>query len=234
MSSDIRVSVLEDSLELQRLISDALTAAGHDVRAYTRAQEFERDIDNFQPDICIIDLGLPDRDGLGLLQMSSTRGETAVLVISGRSSLSDKIAGFELGADDYLAKPFEIAELVVRVRALSRRKKAANAPTQSTHKIGSVTVDFSRFVLTTDTGEEARLSASEVAILSVFVNNPNRLITRAMLREELQDRSDDHSFDRSIDVRVSRLRAKLNDSPKDPKVIKTVYGAGYILISETP
>ena len=233
MTTGIRVSVLEDSLELQRLISDALTAAGYSVRAYARAQEFERDVDNFRPDICVIDLGLPDRDGLGLLRALSGRGQTAVLVISGRASLSDKIAGFELGADDYLAKPFDLPELVMRIRALSRRNKAAAATLQTSHRIGSVTVDFSRFTLIDDAGKEARLSASEVAILSVFVNNPNRLITRAKLREELQDRSDEQAFDRAIDVRVSRLRAKLNDSPKDPKVIKTVYGAGYILISET-
>ena len=234
MTAEIRVSVLEDSLELQRLISDALTEAGHSVRAYSRAQDFERDFARFDPDICIIDLGLPDRDGLGLLQKISTKGETAVLVISGRSSLSDKIAGFELGADDYLAKPFEVPELVMRVRALSRRRKTTATPAQSVHRIGTVTVDFSQFVLIDDSGNETRLSASEVAILSVFVNNPNRLITRKMLRDELQDRSDDHSFDRAIDVRVSRLRAKLNDSPKNPKIIKTVYGAGYILIAGTP
>jgi len=180
----------------------------------------------------VLDLGLPDRDGLELLQKISTGGTSAVLVISGRASLTDKIAGFELGADDYLAKPFEIPELVVRVRALSRRRAKPAKQEKTTYKVGKVTVDLSRFVLTAEDGNEERLSASEVAILDVFVSNPNRLITRDKLRTELQDHSDPHSFDRAIDVRVSRLRAKLKDSPKDPKVIKTVYGAGYILISE--
>lgn len=231
--SSIRISILEDTLELQRLIGDALTGVGYEVRTYGRAQDFERDLDGFQPKVCIIDLGLPDQDGLGLLQKVSMGRDTAILVISGRSSLTDKIAGFELGADDYLAKPFEMPELVARVRALLRRSKPAATPQIKTlHRVADMTVDLSRFTLTDAEGREERLSASEVAILTVFLNNPNRLITRDKLREELQDRSDEHSFDRAIDVRVSRLRSKLRDTPKDPKIIKTVYGAGYILISD--
>ena len=232
MTHRTHVSILEDSLELQHLLVDVLRGVGYNVRAFGRAQDFERDLDQFQPRICIIDLGLPDKDGLGLIQKISTERETAILVISGRSSLTDKIAGFELGADDYLAKPFEMPELVVRVKALLRRSEPPSGPSQNTHSVGDVTVDLARFTLTDSTGRNVRLSTSEVAILTVFLNNPNRLITRDKLREELQDRSDQQSFDRAIDVRVSRLRSKLKDSPKDPKIIKTVYGAGYILISE--
>lgn len=227
-----RISVLEDTLELQRLIADALSAVGYDVRAYGRAQDFEQDLEAFAPQVCIVDLGLPDQDGLGLLQKISIRHGAAILVISGRASLTDKIAGFELGADDYLAKPFEIPELVARVRALLRRSKTVGDKVQSTYTVANLTVDLSRFTLTDADGNVERLSASEVAILTVFLHNPNRLITRNKLREELQDRSDDQSFDRAIDVRVSRLRSKLRDTPKDPKIIKTVYGAGYILISD--
>lgn len=233
MTAPIRISILEDTLELQRLIVDALSGVGYEVRAYGRAQDFERDLDDFQPKVCIIDLGLPDQDGLGLLQKLSVGRDTAILVISGRSSLTDKIAGFELGADDYLAKPFEMPELVARVRALLRRTKPVSVEVQLIHHVADMTVDLSRFTLTDADGREERLSASEVAILTVFLNNPNRLITRDKLREELQDRSDEQSFDRAIDVRVSRLRSKLRDTPKEPKIIKTVYGAGYILISDT-
>lgn len=232
MTDPIRVSILEDSLDLQRLLADVLTGVGYQVRAYGRAQEFEQDFDQFQPKVSIIDLGLPDKDGLGLLQKMSVERETAILVISGRSSLNDKIAGLELGADDYLAKPFEMPELLARIKALLRRSGPAPMKRQSTHIIGDVTIDLSRFTLTDKTGNEERLSASEVAILTVFLDNPNRLVTRDKLREELQDRSDQFSFDRAIDVRVSRLRSKLKDSPKTPKIIKTVYGAGYILISK--
>ncbi|SMX30896.1 response regulator transcription factor [Octadecabacter ascidiaceicola] len=232
MTDPIRVSVLEDSIELQRLLVDVLSGVGYDVRAYGRARDFEEDFDKFQPKVCVIDLGLPDKDGLGLLNKISLERDTAVLVVSGRSSLTDKIAGLELGADDYLAKPFEMPELVARIKALLRRSNTPAPKRQSIHTVGNVTVDLSRFTLADSTGKEERLSASEVAILTVFLDNPNRLVTRDKLREELQDRSDQQSFDRAIDVRVSRLRSKLKDSPKTPKIIKTVYGAGYILISE--
>ncbi len=232
MTKAARIAVLEDTLELQTLIANALRDAGYDVRAYGRAQDFERDIEGFDPTVCVLDLGLPDRDGLGVLRKTSARHGAAILVISGRAGLNDKIAGFELGADDYLAKPFEMPELVARVGALTRRSKPLPEQVKSVHTIGDLTVDLSRFTLSDKTGQVERLSASEVAILTIFLSNPNRLITREKLREDLQDNADRHSFDRAIDVRVSRLRSKLRDSPKNPKIIKTVYGAGYILISE--
>lgn len=234
MSGSQRVSVLEDSLDLQKLLANALTDAGYTVRAYGRAQDFERELGDWNPELCIIDLGLPDKDGLGILGQISVRCSAAILIVSGRSSLSDKIAGLELGADDYLAKPFEMSELIARARALLRR----TAPAVSEGDAGGVfrfsewTADLTRFVLSHSDGTEDRLSASEAALLRIFLQRPNRLITRDLLRDELGERGDELSFDRAIDVRVSRLRAKLRDPSKDPKIIKTIYGAGYILISD--
>jgi len=234
MTSDYRISILEDSLELQDLLSQSLTSAGYQVRTYGRANDFESELDSWKPDVSIIDLGLPDRDGLGILQSLSTSHSTAILVISGRSNITDKIVGLELGADDYLAKPFETSELIARVRALLRRFKTTAKPeTKSVYHLAGLTIDTSKFLITDPDGKQERLSASEVEMLNVFLKNPNRLVTRDKLRDELGDKSDDLSFDRAIDVRVSRLRSKLKDAPKNPKIIKTVYGAGYILISDT-
>jgi DNA-binding response OmpR family regulator len=233
MTSDYRISILEDSLELQDLLSQSLTSAGYQVRTYGRANDFESELDSWKPDVSIIDLGLPDRDGLGILQSLSTSHSTAILVISGRSNITDKIVGLELGADDYLAKPFETSELIARVRALLRRFKTTAKPeTKSVYHLAGLTIDTSKFLITDPDGKQERLSASEVEMLNVFLKNPNRLVTRDKLRDELGDKSDDLSFDRAIDVRVSRLRSKLKDAPKNPKIIKTVYGAGYILISD--
>jgi DNA-binding response OmpR family regulator len=233
MTSDYRISILEDSLELQDLLSQSLTSAGYQVRTYGRANDFESELDSWKPDVSIIDLGLPDRDGLGILQSLSTSHSTAILVISGRSNITDKIVGLELGADDYLAKPFETSELIARVRALLRRFKTTAKPeTKSVYHLAGLTIDTSKFLITDPYGKQERLSASEVEMLNVFLKNPNRLVTRDKLRDELGDKSDDLSFDRAIDVRVSRLRSKLKDAPKNPKIIKTVYGAGYILISD--
>ncbi len=227
-----RIAILEDSLELQSLMTAALSNAGYEVKTYGRAMEFEMDLPDWQPELCIIDLGLPDKDGLGVLSNLTQKSDTAVLVVSGRSSLSDKIAGLELGADDYLPKPFEMPELIARIRALIRRKTAKDTQKSDIYKLCNWTVDVAKFLLIDEKGHEEQLSASEIALLKIFLNRPNYLITRDQLREELDSRSNELSFDRAIDVRISRLRAKLKDSSKDPKIIKTIYGAGYILISK--
>ena len=233
MTSQHRISILEDSQDLQDLLGQALSNAGYAVRAYGRAAEFEADLNKWQPDVCVVDLGLPDRDGLGMLQTLAANHATAILVISGRSNITDKIVGLELGADDYLAKPFETSELIARVRALLRRfKSAPKTEEKSVYHLSGLTIDTSKFLIIDQDGNQDRLSASEVDMLNVFLKNPNRLVTRDKLRDELGDKSDDLSFDRAIDVRVSRLRSKLKDAPKNPKIIKTVYGAGYILISD--
>ena len=216
------------------MIEKALIDNGFDVRTFGRARDFEIAFLDWRPSVAIIDLGLPDKDGLAVLGALSNKQGSAILVISARSSVSDKIVGLDLGADDYLTKPFEMPELIARVRALLRRRTAMlnDQTSEKTYAFAGITVDLNRFVLTTEDGQVMRLSASEVALLSVFLNRPNRLITRDYLREQLDDRSDKISFDRAIDVRVSRLRAKLSDSIKDPKIIQTIYGAGYILIAD--
>jgi DNA-binding response OmpR family regulator len=233
MSNTQRISILEDAFEIQTMLVDALSEAGYEVKAYSRAQSFEQDLAHWQPALCVVDLGLPDKDGLAILNHISAHSNAAILVVSGRASLSDKIAGLELGADDYLTKPFEMSELIARVRALMRRTgPLSSTQDKQTFRFSGWTVDLPRYLLVDADGREERLSASEVALLEIFLKRPNRLITRDQIREGLGDRSDDLSFDRAIDVRVSRLRSKLKDSSKHSKIIQTVYGAGYILISE--
>lgn len=228
-----RIAIVEDSHEILQLLSTALTEAGFQIDTYARAADFERALPKFELDLCIVDLGLPDKDGLSLLNLISTTSNAAILVISGRSGLQDKIVGLELGADDYLAKPFEIREVVARVRALIRRRVFTPTPkVESTFHFSGWTADFAKFMLTDSAGNTQRLSASEATLLQIFLSRPDRLITRAQLQTELDDRSDSLSFDRAIDVRVSRLRAKLKDSSKNPEIIKTIYGAGYIFVSD--
>lgn len=228
-----RISILEDSIEIRKLLENALLAEGFEVKAYGLAQQFESDIKAWSPDVCIVDLGLPDKDGLAILSHLANNFDTAIMVVSGRSTLSDKVAGLELGADDYVTKPFEVTELVARIRALIRRK-TVTGDSRDNHifQFSGWTADLSKFLLTSESGKEQRLSASEVALLEIFLRRANRLITRDQIREELGDRGDEFSFDRAIDVRVSRLRTKLKDSPKNSKIIQTIYGAGYILISD--
>lgn len=232
MSEQCYVAIIDDNPDIRQMLSGALTDAGFTTQSFARAADFERSLATRAPEVCVVDLGLPDKDGLSIVA-ALANSATATLVISGRSTLQDKIVGLELGADDYLAKPFEIREVIARVRALLRRK-TPNATHNEAERLtfSGWTIDFAQFTLTDAKGNSTGVSASEAMLLRIFLSRPNRLITRDQLRDELNEKSDAESFDRAIDVRLSRLRAKLKDSTKDPKIIKTIYGAGYILISD--
>jgi len=232
MTSPTHIAIIEDSAEILSLLSDALINAGYEVSTYSRAADFEESLSSGTPSLCIVDLGLPDKDGLSLVSHIASETDASILVVSGRAALDDRITGLELGADDYLAKPFEISEVVARVRALIRRRIPApqSVETKTEYEFSGWTANLSAFTLAHKDGETKRLSASEAALLSVFLNHANQLITREQMQVALDDRSDSLAFDRTIDVRVSRLRAKLNDSTRNPKIIKTIYGAGYIFI----
>ena len=227
------IAIIEDEPEVLALLSSTLADAGYDIQTYSHAADFENALCESSPDLCIVDLGLPDKDGLGVVSNIAARSDAAILVISGRTGLNDRITGLELGADDYLAKPFEPREVVARVRALMRRRDAATSTAEKTvYTFSGWQVDFATFLLTDETGATQRLSASEASLLLVFLKSTKRLITREQLQVALDDRSDSISFDRTIDVRISRLRSKLNDKTRNPKIIKTIYGAGYIFISD--
>ncbi len=233
MTEQQQIAIVEDSPEILKLLTESLSDAGYDVQGFRRAIDFEKALLQSAPDLCIVDLGLPDKDGLNLVSSIARAGDAAILVISGRAALQDKIVGLELGADDYLAKPFEMAEVIARVRALIRRKTPNEPVHHSTvYKFSGWTMDCSKFELTDAEGVEVKLSASEVNLLQYFLTHANRLVTRAQLCDDLNDHSDEFAFDRAIDVRVSRLRSKLRDPSKNPKIIKTIYGAGYIFISD--
>lgn len=227
------IAIIEDEPEVLALLSSTLADAGYDIQTYSHAADFENALCESSPDLCIVDLGLPDKDGLGVVSNIAAKSDAAILVISGRTGLNDRITGLELGADDYLAKPFEPREVVARVRALMRRRDAATSTAEKTvYTFSGWQVDFATFLLTDETGATQRLSASEASLLLVFLKSTKRLITREQLQVALDDRSDSISFDRTIDVRISRLRSKLNDKTRNPKIIKTIYGAGYIFISD--
>ena len=226
------ITILEDSREIRDLLTETLQQEGFETLSFARVSEFERNMRGLKPDVCIIDLGLPDRDGLSVVNTVASNSGAAVLIISGRSNTQDKIVGLELGADDYITKPFEIAEVVARVKALLRRKAPkAEATLSKIVRFNGWTADLEQHLLTSDDGNVERLSFAEGQVLRVFLSKPNRLITRDQILDDLSNGESDN-FDRTIDVRISRLRAKLHDDPNNPKVIKTIYGAGYIFIAQ--
>ncbi|MBL4750288.1 MAG: response regulator transcription factor [Amylibacter sp.] len=226
------VTILDDSPEIREILSVALQDAGFETKCFGRATEFEHAIRSMSPHVCIVDLGLPDKDGLSLVNKLALESGAAIIIISGRSMLQDKVVGLELGADDYITKPFESAEVVARVRALLRRNKsdASKTPNQIIRFSGWI-ADFDQHILTSPKGEVQSLSFAEAQVLHLFLSAPNRLISRDHMLEKLGGTASDN-FERAMDVRVSRLRTKLQDDPQNPKIIKTIYGAGYIFIGD--
>ena len=220
-----RVAVLDDDPAVRGLLVEALEAAGMLVAAFGRADAFEAAIRRGMPDVCLVDLGLPDRDGLAVVARLALEGGAAIIIVSGRGGVADRVAGLELGADDYVTKPFAAEEVVARVRARLRRPAAG---ARSRARFGAWVADFDGHVLTGPDGP-VPFSQAEGAVLRLFLDRPRRLVTRDDMQAALGGAAGE-SFDRAMDVRVSRLRAKLGDDPRDPRLVKTVYGAGYIFL----
>ncbi|HKL45880.1 MAG TPA: response regulator transcription factor [Roseovarius sp.] len=224
------VTILDDEPAIRTMLSDALEDAGFRTMAFARATEFEAALRSARPDICLVDLSLPDRDGLTLVHRLALEQGATVIIISGRAQVQDKVTGLELGADDYIIKPFDPAEVVARVRARLRRDSAAPQSSETARFNGWV-AHFDRYILEDDSGAETPFSHAEGEVLRLFLERPKRLISRQAMQEALGGAAGD-SFDRAMDVRISRLRTKLREDPRNPRLIKTIYGAGYIFLGD--
>ncbi|MBL8435119.1 MAG: response regulator transcription factor [Zoogloea sp.] len=222
------VFIVEDEPDIARLIATSLAEYGFRSETFGTGRALLARARKVQPELAILDLGLPDMDGLQVLRLLQEQHPCAALILTGRDGLTDRVLGLELGADDYLVKPFEPRELVARVRSILRRYQKAAASEPDAHggaRFAGWHFDIGRLTLTSDDGREVSLSAAEAALLQSLLKRPNKILTR----EQLIGERELDPFDRSIDVRISRLRRKLEDDPQDPKIIKTVYGAGYLL-----
>ncbi len=224
------VTILDDEPAVRAMLGAALEEAGFRTMGFARAREFEAALRSAAPDVCLVDLGLPDRDGLSLVHRLALESGAAVIIVSGRGQVQDRVTGLDLGADDYIVKPFEPAEVVARVRARLRRHTAPEAGGE-TARFAGWTAHFDRYTLEDAAGAETPFSHAEGEVLRLFLESPRRLMSRAQIQEALGGAAGE-SFDRAIDVRVSRLRTKLGEDPKNPRLIKTIYGAGYIFLGD--
>ncbi|MHA6263066.1 response regulator transcription factor [Arenibacterium sp. CAU 1754] len=224
------VTILDDESEIRQILTDALEEAGFRTQSYSRAREFEASLHHVTPDVCLVDLSLPDTDGLTLVHRLALEQGAAVIIISGRAQVQDRVTGLELGADDYITKPFDPAEVVARIRARLRSNRATQQ-SGNTARFNGWTAHFDRYALEDETGEETPFSHAEGEVLRLFLESPKRLISRAQMQEMLGGAAGE-SFDRAMDVRISRLRTKLREDPKNPRLIKTIYGAGYIFLGD--
>ena len=225
------VAILDDEPEIRRMLSDTLEEAGFRTVAFARATEFEAALKRTAPDVCLVDLGLPDRDGLALVHRLALESGAAIIIISGGAQVQERVTGLELGADDYIIKPFDPAEVVARIRARLRKGRADPGHTARIARFAGWRAEFDRYLLLGPDGAEVPFSHAEGEVLRLFLESPKRLISRAQMQESLGGAAGD-SFDRAMDVRISRLRTKLGEDPKNPRLIKTIYGAGYIFLGD--
>ncbi|MEY8802997.1 response regulator transcription factor [Leisingera sp. XS_AS12] len=225
------VTILDDEPEIRQILTSTLEDAGFRTQSFSRAREFEAALKRVTPDVCLVDLSLPDTDGLALVHRLALEQGAAVIIISGRAQVQDRVTGLELGADDYITKPFDPAEVVARIRARLRSGPRQTAPASDTARFSGWTAHFDRYLLEDETGAQTPFSHAEGEVLRLFLDSPKRLISRAQMQEALGGAAGD-SFDRAMDVRISRLRTKLREDPKNPRLIKTIYGAGYIFLGD--
>lgn len=222
------VYVIEDELAIARLAQSVLVEFGFEVECFHTGASAVRRMQARRPDLCIVDLGLPDMDGIDLVRQISQQSQSGLLILSGRGHLADRIMGLELGADDYVTKPFEPRELVARVRTILRRRGQApgggGSEPRRVARFLNWALDCSANTLRADDGTEHLLGVAEVQVLRAFLERPHQILTR----EQLVGQRSLSPLDRSIDVRISRLRRKIEIDPMAPRIIKTVYGAGYV------
>jgi two-component system OmpR family response regulator len=224
--------IVDDDREIRTLLSQYLDKHDFRTTAVAEGKEMRRVMERSRVDLVVLDLMLPGEDGLSICRELRTRSQVPIIMLTARGEDVDRIVGLELGADDYLPKPFNPRELLGRIRAVLRR--AAHAPRDPSPEsvrafaFGNWKLDTTTRTLTDNDGKDVALSGAEYRLLAVLLSCANRVLSRAQLTELLRGREAD-PFDRSIDVRVSRLRQILGDDARAPQIIKTVYGEGYVV-----
>lgn len=224
----LTVVYVEDDDRLARLTRQYLESHRVTVHLVTRGDEAVAQVLRVRPDVVLLDLMLPGMDGLDVCRKLRDRVDVPIVMITARSEEADRVMGLEGGADDYVSKPFSSRELLARIRAQARRARGRAGPPRARVQIGALVVDAGTMTASLG-GRELGLTASEFGLLHALVERPGRVLSREQLLELVQG-SADEAFDRSIDVHVSRLRHKLGDDPKSPRILKTIRGVGYMLM----
>jgi two-component system, OmpR family, response regulator len=233
VTAPIHIAVLDDELEITRLLAGYLQAQGFRVTQLHCGEALLDLMRADAPALVLLDLGLPGEDGFGIARRLREHWRCGLVIVSGRGDAVDKVVGLEVGADDYVTKPFDLRELLARIKAVLRRltppnAEATDAPADSLHFAGWC-LDLRARRLSNRLGQDVALTGGEFDLLSTFARHPGRVLSRDFLLEATRGR-EAAPFDRTIDVQVMRLRKKLEPDAAEPRLIKSVRGAGYILV----
>lgn len=235
------ILAVDDDVGFQNVLRCHLEQEGYRFLSALSGQELLQSLDTNSPDIILLDLVMPADDGLMLLPMIRSHSKAAVIVVSGKNRTVDKVVGLEMGADDYMTKPFELRELSARIKAVLRRTAPERQPAPVMQQVVAAAnricfngwvLDRLQYQLFDSTGKSAELTSGEFKLLEAFVTAPNRVLTREQLFE-LTHAGDFESFDRAIDMQIGRIRKKMNDNPRYPALLKTIRGVGYLFAGET-
>lgn len=235
MTTSASILVVEDDEDIRQLIAEYLGTQGYAVRTAATGAQARECLLAERPQLVILDIGLPDDDGLVIARHVREQLDIAIIIVSGANEPIDRIVGLEVGSDDYLSKPFDIRELRARVKNVLRRYRAPATPTAAAApdprriELGRGTFDLDARMLVDGQGEEIPLTASEYDMLKVLVERPRRPLSRDQIMTLMRNREWD-PFDRSIDICVARLRRKIERDPEHPEILKTVRGVGYMFV----
>ena len=227
--ADAHILIVDDDERIRSLLHKFLARNGYWVTPARDAAHARRILEGLAFDLIVIDVMMPGEDGFSLTKGLRETMETPILLLTAKGGADDRIQGLESGADDYLAKPFEPRELVLRINAILRRVPRAETKTEppKTLHLGPIRYDMSRGEMWN--GEDmVRLTATESALMRIFSARPNEPISRTQLVEDL-GRDDGQAQERAVDVQITRLRRKIETDPKQPRYLQTVRGAGYML-----
>lgn len=235
-----RVLVVEDDDFMRELMTIGLEQEGYKVTSAATAHEFRAVLPSVQPDLILLDLVLPDGDGLGLMKEARALSDVPVIIVSGKNELTDKIIGLELGADDYVGKPVDVKEISARIKAQLRRyqsmkkEEASALPRKSEAErlsFGGWILDRPQMQVFDSKGVSVNLTVKEFRLVEALVLSANRVLTREQLLDRARD--EEHNVtDRAIDVQILRIRRKLHDKAGPGEIIRAIRGAGYMCTTE--
>ena len=238
MTQSQHIIIVDDEAPAREMVGDYLKMHGFTVTLCDGGKSLRGAIATGLPDLVVLDLNMPEEDGLSIIRDLKTRSNVPVIMLTATASPIDRVVGLELGADDYVAKPCELRELMARIRSVLRRstpakampaaaEAAAKTAREQLVRFGTKWLDLEAQALRDDEGNEHPLTASEFSLLKVFAANPKRVLSRERLLE-LANARDAEAFDRAIDLRIMRIRRKIEIDPSRPSVIRTIRGGGYV------
>jgi DNA-binding response OmpR family regulator len=235
MSSNGRVLIVEDDRSIREMVAEYLGSQGYEVSQAEGGSDMREAIERSLPDVVLLDVRLPGEDGLTLARYLRERYDVGIIMVTAAGGVVDRVVGLEVGADDYVTKPFDPRELLARLKSVMRRLHTRSSPQDAPRAmservaVGRCFLDVASHRLLDVEDQEVPITSMEYDLLKVFIQHPNKVLTRDQILSLTKNREWE-PFDRSIDIRIARLRRKVEINPEEPQALRTVRGAGYMFV----